>query len=96
MPPSRRLTQVRSVNTAAAGYGGGPIARSFLTALRLPSRWASASAHSYELDSAADESPICPLPTYAATFSGKRAAYSTPNADPQECPKITTLDLSSR
>ena len=44
--PSKRDSQVRSVNTASAVYGGGPIARSFLTALRLPRRCASASANS--------------------------------------------------
>src|SRR5204862_5378507 len=56
--PSKRESQVRSVNTAAAVYGGGPIACSFLTALPLPRRCASASAKAQEADSPDPPSPI--------------------------------------
>jgi hypothetical protein len=65
---------MRCVHKLSTVCGGGPIARSFFTALRLPRRCASAIAKAYEADSPAGQSPICPLPMYAATFSGKRAA----------------------
>ena len=44
-------------------YGGGPMARSSWTALRLSRRCASASAKAYDAASPAGQSPICPLPT---------------------------------
>ena len=44
MPPSRRVTEVRSAISCLTVWGGGPIALSLVSALRLSRRWASASA----------------------------------------------------
>lgn len=60
--PSKRDSHLRSVNTASAGYSGGPIARSFLTpdaanALRCGER------EPIRGHSPAAQSPICPQPT---------------------------------